>query len=329
MNVAFRQGKLLQPVVLFRISTIVVPAAILAILALMALVEPRFFSRINLLNVARNFSLGAVVAIGQMLVLMIGGFDMSIGASAALAAIIAAMAMVWLSSLSGLQDFVVLIAVLLALGASAGLGILNGQIVSRMRITPFMVTLATATMITGLTLYLTDGVPVRGVPDDFVDVVGRGFFLGVPILCWICGVFVLCAWWVIDVSAVGQHVRAVGGNERAAIAAGINVRRVKTLVYMFSGISGGVLGVLLVARVGSGAPSFGASAAIESIAAAVLGGTVLGGGVGRIGRVLPAAFLLAISSNALNLGRVDSKWQTGALGIILFIAVLLDKKKGS
>lgn len=329
MNAIAEQFKPRTPKLPVRLGAIVVPAAIVAVFAIMSLVEPRFFSRPNLLNVARNFSLGSIVAIGQMLVLMIGGFDMSIGASAALAAIVAASVMVSLSAVANIQDFAVILGVFAAIGASAIVGILNGQIVARMRITPFMVTLATASMTMGLTLYFTDGVPVPGVPDEYVDSIGRNFILGIPMLCWISAVFILCTWWIMDVSAIGQHVRAVGGNERAAAAAGINVGRVKTLAYMASSISGGLLGVLLVARVGSGDPSFGSTAAIESIAAAVLGGTVLGGGIGKIGRVLPAVFLLAICSNALNLARVDSKWQACALGLILFAAVLLDKKRSA
>ncbi|WP_019171752.1 ABC transporter permease [Pseudaminobacter salicylatoxidans] len=305
----------------------VVPAVVVIVVGLMALFEPRFFSRLNLVNVLRNFSLASIVAIGQMFVIMVGGFDMAIGASAVFASIASSMVMVHLASVVGLSEgAAIAVGVMVGLAGSLAVGLLNGLFVVRFRFSPFMATLAAATAIVGGVLYVTNGVPIYGVPQTLVTAIGRGQFLGLPLICWIAACFVGICWWMLDFTAAGQHIRAVGGNEKAATAAGISVVRVKLLAYSISSVSGGLVGLLLTARIGSGDSSFGATTAIESIAAAVLGGTLLGGGVGKISRVLPASLLLAISANAMNLIRIDSKWQACALGIILIVAVLFDKE---
>lgn len=289
----------------------------------MALFEPRFFNRLNLVNVLRNFSLASIVAIGQMFVIMVGGFDMAIGASAVFASIASSMVMVHLASVVGLSEgAAIAVGVMVGLAGSLAVGLLNGLFVVRFRFSPLMATLAAATAIVGGVLYVTNGVPIYGVPQTLVTAIGRGQLLGLPLICWIAACFV----GVCDFTAAGQHIRAVGGNEKAATAAGISVVRVKLLAYSISSVSGGLVGLLLTARIGSGDSSFGATTAIESIAAAVLGGTLLGGGVGKISRVLPASLLLAISANAMNLIRIDSKWQACALGIILIVAALFDKE---
>lgn len=304
-----------------------VPAVIILLIGLMALFEPRFFSRLNLMNVLRNFSLSSIVAVGQMFVIMVGGFDMAIGASAVLASISSSMLMVYAASVMGLSD-----GVAIALGASAGLvgslavGFLNSLFVVRFNFSPFMSTLAAATAILGGVFYVTNGVPVYGVPAALVSEIGRGQLLGLPIICWIAAAFVGICWWLLDFTPAGQHIRAVGGNEKAATAAGISTGKVKLLAYTVSSLSGGLLGFLLTTRIGSGDSSFGATTAIESIAAAVLGGTLIGGGLGKISRVIPAALLLAISANAMNMVRIDSKWQACALGVIVIVAVLFDRE---
>ena len=204
-----------------RIRTWAVPAVVIVLIGLMALFEPRFFNRLNLMNVMRNFSLASIVAIGQMFVIMVGGFDMAIGASAVLASIASSMVMVHLVSVVGLSD-----GAAIAIGAVAGLsgslavGVLNGIFVVPFRFSPFMATLALATAIVGGVLYVTNGVSIYGVPDVLVKDIGRGQFLGLPLICWIAACFVAVCWWLLDFTAAGQHIRAVGGNEKAAAAAG-------------------------------------------------------------------------------------------------------------
>ncbi|MDF1586817.1 ABC transporter permease [Marinimicrococcus flavescens] len=294
----------------------------------MALVEPRFFSRLNIINILRNFSFLSMIAIGQMLVMIVGGFDMCVGAVMALASVSGAMTMgaalvafpdlpVWLVCLAG---------VMVALGVGTLAGLVNGLLVIGLRISPFMGTLGMMSALGGLALFFTRGVPITTVPREFVSDLGRGMWLGLPLIVWIVAGVILLAWWVMEQTAGGRHLYAAGGNPQAARASGIASGRVVTSAYMASGLLAAGAGILMTARVGSGQPILGSTAAIESIAAAVLGGVSLRGGIGRVTRVVTAALFLAILSNVLNLARVDSKWQTLILGIAVILAVLIELK---
>ena len=304
-----------------------IPVAIVVIVLMMALIEPRFFGRINLLNVLRNFCLLSVGSAGQMLVIMVGGFDMAIGANVALASVTTASVMVALSGLGASPVLSIVVSSLAGVLLSGVAGLLNGAIIVKLRISSFIATLATGSIIAGAVLYFTNGVTIDGLPDPFVDNIGRGFILSLPSMAWICIAFVAVYWWATGCMPFGRHVRAVGGNEKAALAAGLRVSKIRILAYGVSGFAAGLIGLLLTARVGSGDASFGATTAMETISTAVLGGTALGGGAGSVKRMLAAALLLTLASNALNMARIDSKWQALVLGLILIAAVFLERKK--
>jgi ribose transport system permease protein len=299
---------------------------LIALLAIaMVLVEPRFFNRINLINLGRNFSLISIAALAQTLVMIIGGFDISIGAIVALSSVVAAITMTTATLV--IQDApaaVTLLGIAAALLAGGTVGLFNGCLVAFLQITPFMATLGTASIVLGVLLYITKGVPVYGMPESFIEVVGRSAPLGLPLLVWIAVSTALIVWVLLAQTAYGQRIYAVGGNPSAARASGIKVNWVTVSTYGLAGLLAALLGIVLAARIGSGQSTIGTNTAIESIAAAVLGGVSLRGGIGSIPRVLLASLFLAMAANALNIARIDSKWQTFVLGAALILAVAIE-----
>lgn len=308
-------------------GVLIVPVLILAIAGAMALVEPRFFSRLNLINVARNVSTLSIVALGQMLVMIVGGFDLSVGAVVALGAVVAATAMSGLfAAMPGAAGAAALTGIAAGILAGGLVGIVNGLVVTKLRVPPFMATLGIASMVVGATFYVTKGVPIYGMPDVFTDVVGRGSLLGLPATVWVGLGLGLLAGVVLEAMPFGRHVYAAGGNQRAARLSGIRTDRVLIVAYAASGAFAALVGILTTARIGSGQSTLGATSAVESIAAAVVGGVSLRGGVGRVPRVMLAALFLALVANALNLARVDSKYQTMVLGVVVLAAVLVERR---
>lgn len=310
-----------------RLTQALVPVLLVCMLAFMALVEPRFFSRLNIANVLRNFSIGAIVALGQMLVMMVGGFDLAVGAVIALASVVAATVMTLaVGAMPQAALLPIVLGIAAALASGMLVGVVNGLLVTRLRISPFMSTLAMASIVLGAVFYVTKGTPIYGLPDAFGDVLGRSSVGGLPLVLWIALVIGGVAWLVIAQTRTGRHLLAAGGNPHAARSSGVPVAAMTTLAYVASGALAALVGVLLTARIGSGQSALGTSAAIESIAACVIGGVALRGGTGSAWRVVLAALFLAIVANALNLARIDSKWQTAVLGVALLLAVALESR---
>ncbi|OBR46276.1 hypothetical protein A6456_29560 [Paraburkholderia tropica] len=304
----------------------IAPLLCLGIIGFLAWTEPRFFSRLNLLNLSRNFSLLSLVAVGQAVVMIVGGFDMTVGSGMALAAIVQVSTMNALVASFPAAPVVVVCAggVFAALVSGAMMGLANGLVISRFRIVPFMATLAMMYVVAGGLLYYTKGVPLYGVPDDFVDALGRGTFLDVPLITWTGLVVSTLMWILLQFTPIGRHIYAVGGNAHAARASGVSTNRVLVFCYLLSALCAALAGILWTARLGTGEPTLGSNTAIESIAAAVLGGVSLRGGSGGVWRVTIAALFLALVSNALNLLQIDSKWQTFVLGLAVIVAVFIE-----
>ncbi|QGZ64273.1 ABC transporter permease [Paraburkholderia acidisoli] len=312
----------------FAWRNLVVPALIVVLCVAMAVWEPRFFSRFNLVNLARNFAMLALVSVGQMLVMVVGGIDLSLGAVVALASVASALTMTGVPALwpDASPLALVVIGTLAALLAGAAVGAANGAIVAWLKVPPFISTIGVMSMVGGAALYISNGVPIYGVPDLLTDAVGRALLFGVPVIVWICLAVVLAIGYVMTQRPLGRHLYAVGGRPEAARASGIPMTRLLLLAYTTAGVLAALYGVLVTARIGSGQATLGNTTAIESIAAAVVGGVSLQGGSGRVGRVVAAALFLAVVSNALNMARIDSKWQTLALGVVVIVAMLIDVK---
>ncbi|MFT4268533.1 MAG: ABC transporter permease [Xenophilus sp.] len=299
-----------------------VPLLALALLAAMAVVEPRFYSRLNLVNIGRNAALASLLALGQMLVMIVGGFDMSLGAVVALGSVVGASTMAaTFAAWPGQEVAAVAVGIGAALVSGAAVGIVNGLLVSGLRVAPFMSTLAVGSSVTGLVFYTTKGSPIHGFPASFADVFGRGIWLGLPVPVWLALAVLVLMVVLMTQRPFGRHLLAVGGNPAAARASGIAAGRLQVAAYAAAGLLAALAGVLLTARIGSGQATLGGSAAIESIAACVIGGVSLRGGVGSPWRVVSAAIFVALIGNAMNLARLDSKWQTAVLGAALLLAV--------
>ncbi|MGX7874578.1 ABC transporter permease [Mesorhizobium sp. ORM6] len=240
----------------------------------------------------------------------------------AMASVVTATTMAMVPDAAGL---VVLAPLCIALLSGAGVGLLNGGLVVGFALSSFMVTFATLAIVTGGMLYYTQGVPVYGVSDSFVSAVGRGEFLGLPVALIVALVVIAAIVVVQRWTAFGKHLYAVGSNQHAARLSGLRTGRIQLVAYALSGMLAALTGILMAARIGSGQATMGDTLALETVAAAVIGGVSLRGGVGRAEHVALAALFLAIIANAMNLIRIDSRFQTLVLGVVLIAALTIER----
>lgn len=304
---------------------IVLALLVLAIICT-ALSEPRFLNRMNLINLGRNFAFLLIPALAQTFVMTAGGFDLSVGVVTALGSVVTAMVMgAVAASVPGMDWLAILAALGVVIGLGLSVGLTNAVLVARFGLSPFMVTLAVMSALTGVALYYTQGIPIYGVLDSFIDGVGRGQIAGIPVILLIAlGLLVVCA--VIQRQTVlGRHIYAVGSDERAARLSGVRTHRVLILTYVLAGVLAAFTGFLMTARIGSGQATIGGTLALESIAAAVIGGVSLRGGVGRVELVALSALFLTVIANAMNLLQLDSKYQTLVLGVVLILALGMER----
>lgn len=303
------------------------PILLLLAVAFLSVFEPRFLGAYNLFNVARTASFLAIVAVGQMLVLVVGGFDLSVGAVIALASTVTAKTMAFLAAaMPETASLAIAGGVLAGLGCGLGFGLINGLLVAFLRISPFMVTLGTLSIASGLALLLTNGIPVYGMPETFVKDFGRALWLGLPTTLYVALALIFAVYLIQNFTVLGRHIHAVGGNLQAALVSGVRTRANLVTAYTLCGCLAAVTGVLLTARVGSGQATLGGNVMmLQSIAAAVIAGVSLRGGVGRVELVALGALFLSIIGNAMNLMQVDSKIQTIVLGVIIVLAVAIEE----
>lgn len=286
------------------------------ILAALAFSASEFFTVSNLTTVALQTSLIAIVGIGMTFAIITGGIDLSVGSVAALSGALAA----GLATRHGLGTYP-------AIGLSLALGVLigfvNGAMVVFGRIPPFVATLAMMAVARGLTLVYTQGRPIAGLDKAFTYWgTGKIGLLPVPVLVLMA--LALLAHWLLSQTVFGMHVYAVGGGEETARLASVDVRRTKLSVYVLSGFCAALAGIILTARLYSAQPNSGVLMELDAIAAAVLGGTSLAGGVGGIGGTIAGAFIIGALSNGLNLLEVPSYNQQVVKGLTFIVAVLLD-----
>jgi ribose transport system permease protein len=290
------------------------------------LYEPKFWRASNLINVLRNSSYLMIISAGQMMVLIIGGFDLSVGAVVALTSVTTALTM---TALYILYPDMLWLAITAGIGAGllvgATIGVVNGLTVALLRASSVVVTLGTLSVATGIAYYVTTGVPVYGMPDAFTRGLGSSQLFGLPVAVFIMLVVLAALWWVMNWTRFGRYVYAIGSNVQAARVSGVPTGRYIVATYAICSVLAAVTGVLLTARVSSGEAALGQTLMLESIAAAVIGGVSLRGGVGRVELVALGALFLTMVTNGMNLIRVDSKLQIIVLGITLVVAVGLDR----
>jgi len=292
--------------------------ALLVLAAGLAVLSPDFLTVGNLFDVTRQVSINAVISFGMTLVILLGGIDLSVGSILAVSSLVVALLMKAGDSAT--------LAALVGILCGALMGVVNGLLVTKGRVAPFIATLGTMTLLRGLALVLSQGSPISGFPSALFSALGGGYFLGViplPVV-WMLALFAIL-WFVLDRTVFGRHVYATGGNPEAAALSGVNTDRVQILVYTLSGFTAAVAGIILTSRLDSAQPTAGAGYELDAITAVVLGGTSLAGGRGWIFGTLLGALLIGVLNNGLNLVGVSAFYQQVIKGSVILLAVLLDR----
>ena len=302
----------------------VLPFLLAAAVAIFALQSPQFLTADNLFNLLRQSVYLILVSLGQMLALATGGFDLSVGTVIALTSVVSATVM---TSLGPESTAIVSIVLGCGAGLMAGLllGLCNGLGVAVAGVSPFIMTLGVQSIGLGIALALTGGVPVSGLPPMFSETLGFGVVLGLPMPVWVVIAIFVLMMVLMNRTATGIHLLAVGGNSKAANLSGISIRRTYLLAYVLCALLASVAGLLLTALVDSGEANLGASIALESIAACVIAGVSLRGGVARVENVVLGAIFIGLVQNGMNLTNVGSYMQMVVLGVLLIVAVVADQ----
>lgn len=304
----------------------VLPFLILIATVIFAILSDNFLTVRNLLNVARQSTYLIIVTMGQMLALLTGGFDLSVGTVVALSSVVGAMAMAAMqTAFPGSAALVIMVGLLAGLGAGLSIGAINGLGVSFFKVNPFMMTLGMSSVGFGIALYLTGGVPVYGLPESFSNVFGFGSLFGLPTPVLVTLVLLGVMYFLVNWTRIGRYFYAVGGNLKASALSGINTKLILFLAYIFCSSLATISGLLLTARMETGEANIGASMPLESIAACVIGGVSLKGGVGRVENVVLGALFIGLIQNGMNLARIESYLQTVVIGILLIFAVSSDQ----
>jgi inositol transport system permease protein len=302
----------------------------LAMLIFASILSPAFLTITNLTNVVRQMSVVGLIALGVTGVIVSAGIDLSSGSVVGLSAVVAA-------SLAQLPDYPaarypglnlpVFVAVLAACGVGALVGLLNGGLVAKTRIPPFIATLGTLTTIRGLAYLYTSGRPVSDLTDDY-NFIGQGDFLRIPVPILILVIMAIVTHVLYSQTKFGKYIYAIGGNEQAARVSGINVSKYKMLMYVYAGLLSGLAGLVVSARIGSGQSGQGVGYELDAIAAAVIGGASLSaGGIGTVAGTIVGALIIGVLNNILDLTNVSAYFQQIVKGCIIVGAVIIDQLK--
>jgi inositol transport system permease protein len=302
----------------------------IAMLIVASILSPAFLSKTNLINVVRQMSVVGLISLGVTGVIVSAGIDLSSGSVVGLSAVVAA-------SLSQLPDYPaafykglqvpLFVAILAACGVGALVGLINGSLVAKTRIPPFIATLGTLTAIRGAALLYTGGRPISDLTDGY-NFIGQGDLFGIPVPILLLVLMALVTHVLYSQTKFGKYVYAIGGNEQAARVSGINVGKYKMLMYVYAGFLAGLAGLVVSARIGSGQPGLGQGYELDAIAAAVIGGASLSaGGIGTVAGTVVGALIIGVLNNILDLTNVSAYWQQIIKGCIIVGAVILDQLK--
>lgn len=293
----------------------------------LSVVSPHFRTTSNFMNVLAQTSAVAILSVGQTLVIVSGGIDLSVAAMMALAGSLAAVAMSY-------WGWSVWTGLLLGLAMGTFLGLLNGLVITKGRIPDFIATLGMMTAARGVALLITQGLPVPShvtaiqlkayLPSELIWL-GSGTVIGIPVPAIVAVATVLLGWVVLHYGRLGRAALAVGGNREAARVSGINVDRTKIAVYAFSGLTAGIGGLVLTGRLNSANALMGEGMELQSIGAVVLGGTNLFGGEGTVVGTAVGALIMGVLGNGLNLLNVSAFWQRVIMGLVIITVVVFDQ----
>jgi ribose/xylose/arabinose/galactoside ABC-type transport system permease subunit len=282
----------------------------------LTLASDRFLTGDNLLNILRQSAINGIISVGMMMVILTRGIDLSVGSVLALATVVAA---------DGLRrGWAPLPALALCLAIGGALGLINGLLVSRVRIPPFIATLGMMTLARGLALSYTEGQPITGLGEGFRQI-GTGYLGPIPMPIIVAGLVFLGGYVLFNHTTLGRYIFALGDNERTAFLTGLPVKQITMFVYAASGALAALAGTILIARLNSAQPSAGEGFEFDAIAAVVVGGTSFEGGEGTLLGTLIGVLIIAVLNNGLNLLDVPSFYQSVVKGAVIALALLLHR----
>jgi ribose transport system permease protein len=289
---------------------------LIGLLIIFSLLERRFATITNLINVIRQAAPLALLASGQAVVLIAGGVDVSVGSIIALSSV-CMVAVVWNAG--------VVPGIVAAILAGGLVGAVNGSIIAIWGVNAFVVTLAMMTAIRGLALYVTGGIPMYGNIPESMLFLGNGDIGPIPVAVFVSVAGFAILYYLLRLTPVGRQIYALGGNKEAARLAGIKIKKVTIIAFVISGLFAGAAGAVMTSRGGIGAPNMGEGRELDAIAAAVIGGVAFGGGVGGVFGIILGVLILSIIKNGLNLYNVSSFVQLMVTGLIIVAAIVVDK----
>jgi len=290
--------------------------ALIVLIIFFSLNSNAFLTPGNLINIARQSSMLGIAAVGMAFVLLLGGIDLSIGSQISLVNIIGA----WLMAKAGMNP---IFAILISLTVSTSIGFMNGWIIANIKMPPLIVTLASLTILEGLAFIISGGVPIFGFPESF-SVIGQGYVGFVPVPVIIMIVIMAIGAFILNKTYFGRYFYAVGGNEEASELSGINVKKVKYLVYTLSGLFAGIAGIVMLSRTNSGQAIAGKGFELDVLTAVVLGGVSITGGYGKINNVVAGVLIMGVLSNGMVLMNINTYYQLVIKGLVLMLAVGFD-----
>jgi ribose transport system permease protein len=294
--------------------------ALVFLLVLLSIISPEFRTIRNILSLLRQSSVNGLIAFGMTVVILTGGIDLSVGSTLALTALLGAGMLK-----SGVPAP---IAILVVLIVGLGLGVLNGVMVVKGKIQPFIATLVSMTAYRGIAMIYCDGRPISRLGDSsLLTFLGQGQFLGIPVSVWIMIILFVVFRFFLQNTVIGRDTYATGSNDKAAALAGISIAKVKYLVYAVSGFTAAFAGLILVSRLGSAQPTLGSGYELDAIAAVAVGGTSMNGGRGRILGTLTGVIIIAALNNGMNIIGISSYYQQVVKAIVILLAVLSDRNK--
>lgn len=294
---------------------------LVVLVGLVSILNPAFLSTKNILNILRQTSVNAIIAAGMTFVILTGGIDLSVGSILAISGAVCASIMV-----NG-QNMILAVIISIVIGGLVGC--INGFVIAKGKLQPFIATLATMTVLRGVTMVFTDGKPITLGSGEIAikfSKIGGGAIFGIPTPVIIMIVVFLVSAYILSNTKMGRYTYALGSNEEATKLSGLNTDKIKIWVYTISGILASMAGIILTSRLYSAQPTAGNGYELDAIAAVVLGGTSLTGGKGKITGTIIGALIIGVLSNALNMLDVSSYYQMVVKGIVILIAVLLDRK---
>jgi erythritol transport system permease protein len=308
--------------------------ALAVVTLVFSLLSPEFLTSGNLSILVKHVAINAILAIGMTFVILSGGIDLSVGSVVGFCGMVAGLL---LNRGLVLESFGIVVfphtwfVVVLALLAGIAIGAINGWIVARLGVAPFIATLGTMYVARGAALLMSDGATFpnlageRNLGNTGFPWIGAERFAGLPVPVWLMAVLAAIAIFVASRTPFGRHVYAIGGNERAALLSGVRVPQVRLRVYIISGFCAALVGLIIAAQLGAAHPATGTTFELNAIAAVVLGGTSLMGGRGTVGGTLIGAFVIGVLADGLVLVGVSEFWQMVVKGLVIVLAVVLDQ----